>query len=85
MGVVPPPPPPLYGSREERREQLIDYRDFLLRMQAKSKIFPGRYGRVRFPSQDFITSLLILSPWIISIILKLWMGAWTIYLPPPHW
>ncbi len=85
MGVIPPGPPPLYGSKEEQREQLIEYRDFLLRMQAKSQIFPGKYGRIEFPSQDFTTAMLILSPWILSVIVKLWIGDWDFYIPPPHW
>ena len=36
MGVIPPPPPPLYGSREERREQLREYRDHLESMQSQA-------------------------------------------------
>jgi len=34
MAMIPPRCPPLYGTLEERREQLIRYRDELLRLQA---------------------------------------------------
>ena len=44
MGVVPPPPPPLYGTAEERRAQLIEYRDHLLAMQSQQ---PGT-GAITF-------------------------------------
>ena len=79
MGAIPPSPPPLYGSREERREQLIDYRDHLLRMQRYSSVFRVRGDPVKFPSRDFTYSLLILSPWILSVIAKLWMGDWFLW------
>lgn len=35
MGVIPPPPPPFVGTDEEKREQAIQYRDSLIRMQAQ--------------------------------------------------
>jgi len=34
MAMIPPRCPPLYGSKEERREQMLYYRDELLRLQA---------------------------------------------------
>ena len=72
MGAIPPPPPPMRRSSGElHREFLYD-------------LYQDR-NQVRFPSEQFIISLLILSPWIISIILKLWMGEWRIYIAPPHW
>ncbi len=35
MGVIPPPPPPFVGTDEEKREQAIQYRDALIRMQSQ--------------------------------------------------
>lgn len=35
MGVIPPPPPPFTGTDEEKREQAIQYRDALIRMQSQ--------------------------------------------------
>jgi len=70
MGVIPPPPPPFRGSRDERREQMILYRDALIQMQGKQRAAISR---------TFWILLMVLSPWIISVLLKLWMGEW--FLP----
>ena len=35
MGRIPPPIPPLFGSDAEKREQLKEYRDHLLELQAR--------------------------------------------------
>ncbi len=37
-----------------------------------------RGDRVKFPSFDFLYLLAVLSPWILSVILKLWMGDWNL-------
>lgn len=71
MGVVPLPPPAWMN-----REELIEYRDHLER-QRRSLPFAS-IGRTEFPSGDFLYSLAVLSPWILSVVLKLWIGDWQI-------
>lgn len=74
MGAVPPPPPLRRWSAEERHKALMD-----MRYAARNA------ARVTFPSEKFVIALLILSPWIVSVIFKLWLGDWTLYISPPHW
>lgn len=71
MGVVPLPPPSWMT-----RDELIEYRDYLER-QRRSLPF-ANFGRSDFPSSDFKFSLLVLSPWILSVIVKIWMGDWSL-------
>lgn len=86
MGVVPLPPPSWMN-----REELIEYRDYLERQRQSlpfggggrrmvTSIWSGRIGPGKFPSEDLVVALLILAPWILSVIVKLWIGDWQVIL-----
>jgi len=73
MGVVPLPPPSWMT-----RDELIGYRDHLER-QRQSLPF-ALWGRGRkFPSSDFIFSLWVLLPWVLSVIVKVLIGDWRVF------
>jgi hypothetical protein len=38
--------------------------------------WPG--ARVKFPSDDFVILLAVLAPWLLSVIVKVLMGDWTL-------
>lgn len=86
MGVV-PLPPPSWMNREELRE----YKYYLERQASSLPFGSGRpardaFGRrVRFPSETFGILLLVLTPWILTVIVKVLIGDWTLYVPGPHW
>ena len=71
MGVVPLPPPSWMT-----RDELIEYRDHLERQ--RQGLTWATFRRTAFPSEDFLIALAILSPWIVSVALKLWIGDWRI-------
>jgi hypothetical protein len=78
MGVVPLPPPSWMN-----REELLEYKYYLER-QASSLPFGSRpardpFGRrLRFPSETFVILLAVLAPWILTVIVKVLIGDWTL-------
>lgn len=70
MGVVPLPPPSWMT-----RDELIEYRNHLER-QRRSLPFAG--VRSDFPSETFQILLAVLLPWILSVIVKIWIGDWSL-------
>ncbi len=70
MGVVPLPPPSWMT-----RDELIEYRDYLER-QRVSLPFSG--SRSDFPSETFQILLWALLPWILTLVVKIRMGDWSL-------
>jgi len=73
MGRVPLPPPPRFVTGER---QLQVWRD-----QRHKRDLEKRYQdrNTRSSSWMFWYALAVLSPWIISVVVKVWTGEWVVW------